>query len=255
MTNNNTMNPSIYTVPNSTYSCKKIAKCVYFHKSNTPAIEAQNDTFKEAYKKAVGFMIKNNHPFEVIKIDGLANHFSLINAVGWDKLYEPVVGDSRIFDYNGDYIKTITGGKTVYHQKHLFVDNDYTGFSRFESEFRTTIIEFLPEVKETKGIKSKIGSLSFWNDFRFRNNLPAYMLGYHETLGAELADFISVWEDGVEIISKCMLNRNTGEILSIEMVTVDEDLGEFVEQYVRFKDDSVADVEYNEYLNQYYIKN
>lgn len=157
------------------YNAKKVVSCLYFHKTNTPAIMAQESWFDKALGKAIMFMEKNKYPWEVIKLNNKDRRFSLINAIGWNKLYEPIVGDSYIFDEDGYFVKTVKGNKQVYHQKHLFVADDYTGFDIQESIKRTQIIEALPEIKGTKGIKSKISSLYFWNEFRSRNNLSAYM--------------------------------------------------------------------------------
>lgn len=178
---NNTMN----------YNCKKVVTNLYFHKSNTPAVMAQSDEFRKALGKAMVYMDRNKYPWEVIKLNTKEGRFSLINAVGWDKLYEPVVGDSYIFDEDGYFVKVIKGNRQVYHQKHLFVADDYTGFDIQKSIKRTETIEALPEIRETKGIKSKIGSLYFWNEFRSRNELPAYMEGVDGSENA-LHDFQTI---------------------------------------------------------------
>lgn len=36
------------------------------------------------------------------------------------------------------------------------------------------------------------------------------------------ATFVSVWDDGYEIKSNCMVNTNTNKVFDIEMVCVDE---------------------------------
>lgn len=156
------------------YNCKKIASHRYWHKSNIPAFEAQTPEVQAAINKALIFMRRDNLPFEVIKLDVKTGHFSLINSVGWNELYEPLVGNSRLFDEEGYPIKTIKGGKQVYHRKHLFVADDYTGFSIEKSKARTELIESLPEAKEPK-FKMMIGSLEFWNFFRERHGLCAFM--------------------------------------------------------------------------------
>lgn len=162
---------------NANYNAKKICGVLYFHKSNDPAIKAQPCQFHEAYGRAVRWMVSHDKSYEVVKYNTKTQRFSLIDAVEWNELYEPIVGASYNFDEDGVIVKIIPNNKQVYHQKHLFVTDDYNGFSCEESIKRTKIIEALPEIKEIKNIKSRIGSLSFWGDLLDRNNLPVYMEG------------------------------------------------------------------------------
>lgn len=167
---------------NNNYNHKKVGSNLYFHKSNTKAFHAQPYEFQSACQKAMNWMVLHDHKYEVIKYNAREGRISLIDAIGWDKLYEPITGTTYIFDEEGVFIRKLSNGKQVYHMKHLFVDDDYKGFDLEKSKKRTNTIEALPEIRDTRGIKSKIGALSFWNEFRDRHNLPAYMEGCEEDL-------------------------------------------------------------------------
>lgn len=154
---------------------KKVVYCRYVHKSNYEELaRVMNLRLFSALSWCMEYAKSNNLPFEIIKYDTKQYKVSLINAIDWDTLYEPIVGDSHNFDISLEpkYLKTIKGGKTVYHRKHEFVGSDYTGFDIQDSIKRTETLEAIPEINNNK---NSIGSLRIWRQLLDKYNLPVYM--------------------------------------------------------------------------------
>lgn len=144
---------------------KKVAYSVYAHKSNL-------EEFLEAIPENEQIRIKEilanaEHPYEILKYDKKTQNFSLIECQTWNTMKEPIVGDSHLYRKDCS-IKIIKGGKTVYHSKELFVQENYSGFSVEKAKQRTKNWNKIPNIKE---LKSKIGSVTFWHQLLKENNL------------------------------------------------------------------------------------
>lgn len=151
---------------------KKIVDCLYIHRSNLKELEKNltPEQFQIVYN-GICAMDVSCIKFDIIKFNKKTNLVSFIIAYHWNSYYEPIVGESFIYSNHG-FVKCIQGGKTVYHQKHLFVPDFYNGFDIQDSIERTRILESIPEYKENK---SRIGGAKWWIDFLIRNNLPVFM--------------------------------------------------------------------------------
>lgn len=151
---------------------KKVGCCMYFHKSNIREMAILlDDETKSRLTEAAKWMNEHDKPFEVIKVNSKTQDITLLNAIDWNERYEPIVGDSIKFSLDGK-IRGLKGGYAVYHQKHLFVSDDYTGFDLFASYNRTLKLETLYKVKH---FKKKIGSVKYWNEILEFYQLPVYM--------------------------------------------------------------------------------
>lgn len=154
---------------------KKVAGNWYMHKTNLFDIAKLPSRQITILNKADDLMTASGHDYEVIKFNTKTKKLSLIEAYEWNSLYEPIVGRSFIFPDDllvGEY-KIISGGKQVYHQKHLFMDPDNcTGFNYHQSEERTELLESIAMVKQNK---NKIGWLDYWRGLLDLYSLPYYM--------------------------------------------------------------------------------
>lgn len=151
---------------------KKVSNNLYVHKSNLE--ELYITIGKEAMvrvQNAIICMFDSNRPFEIVKYNIKTGDISLIDAVGWNERYEPIVGTSVLFKPDGT-TKERPNGKQVYHMKEVFVPEGYTGFDVEEAKRRTKLLNAFPYVKENK---SRIGSLEWWTMFLKAYHLPTYM--------------------------------------------------------------------------------
>lgn len=154
---------------------KKVVNCYYVHTSNVdelmPIIAQNNDI--ELLSWATSYMYYHQLRWEVLKYDVKKHTFSLISCPTFDVRYEPIVGDSYLFKEHSVAPKWISGGTTVYHQKHLFVNEvNYNGFDVKESWARTQLLESIPWIKENK---SRMGSKRIWEEFLVSYGLKKYM--------------------------------------------------------------------------------
>lgn len=145
---------------------KKVGTCFYAHKSNLKEFLNQLDEKEQNRIKHI--LTKVEHPYEILKYDRKTKNLSLIECDTWNILQEPIVGDSHIYKKDDSPVKTIKGGRTVYHSKELFVQEDYAGFSVENARKRTKEWNRIPNIKK---IKSKIGNVDFWNQLLKENHL------------------------------------------------------------------------------------
>lgn len=154
---------------------KKLIDTFYVHKSNLEELMDKIPGFEDTsvLSWAIYYMTTQRLEYEIIKYDAKNHTFSLIQCPTWDVRYEPVAGDSYIFKKYEVPPKMRTGGTTVYHQKHLFVSDNYTGFDIEKSKERTELLESIPWYKENK---SRIGSKKIWEEFLKSQDLEKYMV-------------------------------------------------------------------------------
>lgn len=114
--------------------------------------------------------------FDVVKLNDSTKRLSLIVTDGWDSRYEPIIVSSDIFDISEPgkpkFVRTLIYDNRVYHRKHEFVKDDYSGFDVKESRSRTASLELIPEIRESK---TRIGSRKYWESLLEKYNLPVYM--------------------------------------------------------------------------------
>lgn len=144
---------------------KKVGSCFYAHKSNLEEFLKQ---LNEEEQNRIEHILANvTHPYEILKYDKLTQNLSLIECDTWNILKEPIVGNSHLYKKDNS-IKIIKGGKTVYHSKELFVQENYSGFSVDDAKQRTKEWSKIPNIKS---FKNKIGNVSFWYQLLRENNL------------------------------------------------------------------------------------
>lgn len=144
---------------------KKVGYAFYAHKSNLG--EFLNELNEDEQNRIEYILATAKHPYAILKYDKKTKNLSLIECETWDILNEPIVGDSHL--YKKDHsVKIIKGGKTVYHSKELFVQENYSGFNVEKAKQRTKEWNQIPNIKT---LKSKIGNVYFWYQLLKENNL------------------------------------------------------------------------------------
>lgn len=150
---------------------KQVVNHLYIHKSNLGELYTMNPQSIGPVQDAILWSIDKGFKFEVVKYNIKTTEVSLIDAIGWNERYEPIVGESVIFKIDGT-IKKKKGGVQVYHMKETFVNLTYKGFDIQEAKLRTIHLNLFEEIRRNK---SRIGSLKWWTDFLQRNGLDTYM--------------------------------------------------------------------------------
>ena len=144
---------------------KKVGYAVYAHRSNIA------EFFKNIPSDAWPFVTEVLNvkfcDYDIVKYDKSSGNVSLIRCSTWDYLNEPIVEDSFCFTPTFSY-KVIKGGTKVYHNKWMFVSDDYKGFDIEEAKERTKLWNSIPNIKE---YKSKIGNIDFWYKLLKENNI------------------------------------------------------------------------------------
>lgn len=111
--------------------------------------------------------LRNHLPqfeYTIIKYIKENGSFSFIKSSDFDTKAEPTVQDAILVNSLGEisYTKTKKDPQ-IYHHKWVFVADDYTGFDVKQSINRS--IEWKSKLGTNKEISSKIGTLSFWQQW------------------------------------------------------------------------------------------
>lgn len=144
---------------------KRVGYNFYVHKSNM--FELYYKLEIEDRNILMNVLKSSNYDYDIIKYDKKTKNVSLIECETWNKLNEPIVGDSHCYRIDGT-ISLVKGGTKVYHNKWQFVSNDYVGFSLEESKRRT---KEWNKINGIKLLKSKIGNKDFWYKLLYDNGL------------------------------------------------------------------------------------
>ena len=153
---------------------KKVSKNYYVHRSDFTSLLPLMDSYEKMslLSWGISYLYTYGFAWDVCKYNFHSETFTFIHCPTWDTLYEPIVGEQYLFKEYGESPILKEGGKQVYHQKHLFVADDYEGFDIQISEERTALLEIIPWYRENK---SKIGNRIVWEDFLSAYNLPRIM--------------------------------------------------------------------------------
>lgn len=145
---------------------KKVGTAMYVHKSNlNELLEKLSETERIRVKSIFN---KFKKPFEIVKYD--KGKLSLIESDNWNTANEPNVGNSYCFSEASEAeYKTIKSSGKIYHNKWMFVANDYKGFDIEKAKERTILWNSIPDIKEHK---SRIGNKSYWESLLRKNNIP-----------------------------------------------------------------------------------
>lgn len=170
---------------------KKVGNCYYFHKSDMDSVRefvrTKTTSGKVVFYDAFFMQYQSGIPFDIIKINTKPKDVgtyiwvdpsvSFIQVIGWDELYEPIVGDA--YNYRYDMInhetklfKVVKGNNKVYHHKWMFVNETYKGFDIEKSKQRSKQYE---EIEEIMNNKSRIGNLDYWKSIMDKYNLDIEM--------------------------------------------------------------------------------
>ena len=147
---------------------KKMGNQLWFHKEYAKEIIG-----KELYSEFIS-QFKNAFEFEVIRWEEKKNEIAFIESVDFLNSKEPLVGRvQRIQKENNEFIfgKLMNQQKDplIYHHKWLFVKDDFVGFSVEQSKKRS--IEWKSVAGVDRQLSSKIGRLSFWDNWINENKL------------------------------------------------------------------------------------
>lgn len=148
---------------------KIVMNTYYVHKSN----------WKELLKVLVPSEIRTlvnvmentegDFNYEVIKFDRVNHKISFIDSPDWDTANEPIVGDSHVYDIDNDtiiYRKGREKNPQIYHNKWMFVSNDYKGFDIDKAKQRTELWNSIPNID-----KKRIGNRDYWVELLAENNI------------------------------------------------------------------------------------
>lgn len=140
---------------------KKIGNCYWVHKT------ALNQFDKEIVNYITKKMELVNKPYDVIRYDSKGESVSFIKVQDWDKQKEPVLVYSiRVSKDNVVKIrKESFDNPNIYHQKELFVNSNYKGFSVEKAKERTS------KWKSLKLDSKRIGRLKYWKQKIEENGL------------------------------------------------------------------------------------
>lgn len=152
---------------------KSIGGNLYIHKQYTNILGQKS--FQQAINTLKHF--DNNFQYTIVKHNTQNNSYSFISCPNFDTEEEPIVG-TCIHINNKQEVKIIQQKQDpqIYHHKWLFVKDDYQGFDVEKSIQRS--IEWKTILGKNTSISSKIGFLSFWqqwyaeniNNFKPKNN-------------------------------------------------------------------------------------
>jgi hypothetical protein len=150
---------------------KIVGTAKYAHKSNL--LELVDKCFTDSTDKLLFIQFLQEAmtriKFDIVKYD--KGKVTLISSPDWDIANEPIVGHCYRWEERG--WRAISQGqwvnpnitpnyKQIYHNKWMFVANDYKGFNIEQAKKRSELWNSLPDIKE---VKSKIGYKKFWQEY------------------------------------------------------------------------------------------
>ena len=147
---------------------KKIGNQIWIHKNYITDIMTVNEYLD--YENE----LPTDYQFNLLRIDLKTNEIAFINSPDFNDSNEPLVGQSiRVSKKEDSFslskIQNPPKDPLIYHHKWLFVKDDYKGFDINESKKRS--IEWKTKLGIDKSITSRIGRLSFWENWLAENNL------------------------------------------------------------------------------------
>lgn len=144
---------------------KKIGTALYLHMSMEDKLDEKHS---ELLVKAEGIMHEQGMTSEwqktvIYKIDLKNKMVSFIECPDFDFAREPQVGTSYTVNVEKETIKTTKPKGQIYHHKWMFVDDDYTWFSVWESkEWSKKWRSVFPKDRK---ISSRIGYKKYWDEY------------------------------------------------------------------------------------------
>lgn len=153
---------------------KKVVHALYAHKSNLEELLAHiPEEDRSDAQKLISEAQHVPYEFDIIKYD--SGNITLISSPDWDTANEPIVGEVRLwksdsrFDTDGKLLpptRSRTNFRQIYHNKWMFVADDYSGFDIEAAKERTKLWNAIPNLD-----KSKIGNKAYWLEFLAENGI------------------------------------------------------------------------------------
>lgn len=147
---------------------KKMGNQLWFHKNYAIEIlgEAKFNSFKS--------IVPKEFEYEVLRWDSKKEELAFIECFDFNISNEPIVGKVlRVLkkEKSFELLKVVNQPKDplIYHHKWMFVKDDYQYFSVKESKKRS--LEWKEVLGKNKSLSSKIGRLSFWDNWLEDNKL------------------------------------------------------------------------------------
>ena len=149
---------------------KRISCHLWIHKNYV------NDIFTEEEFMKFHSKVPTTLNYNILRIDLSKNEIAFICCNDFDTSNEPIVGDSiRITKednyYSASKINKQPQNPLIYHHKWLFVKDNYKGFNVEKSKERS--LEWKRVLGVDKKVSSRIGRLSFWNDWLHCKNITS----------------------------------------------------------------------------------
>lgn len=161
---------------------KSVFSAIYAHKSN---INELLQKINPSQRKIIELFLSQNqdkYDFDVIKVDTYKKIISLISCEDFNSVPEPVIRNVKTWNYKYRYDnessvvifpmkeKIYKNNPFIYHNKWMFVSDDYNGFDVNLSKQRTKMLRIsIPNYWE---ISNKIGRIDFWTDLCNQYNIP-----------------------------------------------------------------------------------
>ena len=152
---------------------KIIGKNFYVHKTNISELITMLSL--DDVNKLMDICSSNyDIVYDVLKIDTLNRTVSFITCQGWDEYPEPWIKGTTIFSYDDPLtpkrILKYSNNYPIYHNKWMFVSDNYTGFDIQKSKDRTKLIESI--IQTYMRDRRKIGYFNCWKKLLEDNNIP-----------------------------------------------------------------------------------
>ena len=148
---------------------KQVGTAKYAHKSNVKELIAKCFKTKQEEQLFLLFLEKavlKGIAFDIIKYD--KGNVTLIGSPDWNTANEPIVGTCYRWNLTEwmreDWVnpKITQNYKQIYHNKWMFVAEDYKGFDIEKAKRRSQLWNSLPDIKS---VKNKIGYKEFWQQY------------------------------------------------------------------------------------------
>ena len=152
---------------------KTVGDCHYVHRSNLGELLRRFPELRGPILKVT--RSAEGSDWAVAKLDAGRGTLSLIESPDWDTAYEPLVGDSRVYDlvrWSGDPEDCVVKRKCstnpqIYHMKEVFVAPGFRGFDVRSAAERTRLLARLSDIDPKKK-----GNLVYWEQKLMEHGIP-----------------------------------------------------------------------------------
>ena len=155
---------------------KRVGTAKYAHKSNVKELVAKcfkTPVEEKLFLQFLNKVILHDISFDIIKYD--KGTVTLISSPDWNTANEPIVGTCyrwKLVEWlREDWVNPIItqNYKQIYHNKWMFVADNYSGFSIERAKQRSALWNSLPDIQS---VKNKIGYKDFWAQYLAKYGIP-----------------------------------------------------------------------------------